>query len=62
MTSYLKQNRKVLYINLLTRGKLGSHLTEIDKQAEDMFYQLVKQMVERDGITEQIKVKNHWSG
>lgn len=40
---YLKQHRKVLYTNLLTSGKLNSHLAEIDKQAEDMFLRLVKQ-------------------
>ena len=44
---YLKQNRKVLYTNLLTTGKLNDHLTEIDKQAEDMFFRLVKQMTEK---------------
>lgn len=61
---YLKQHRKVLYVNLLTSGKLNSHLAEIDKQAEDMFFQLVKQMAEREGVTEQLKVDNQmeWVG
>ena len=61
---YLKEHRKVLYVNLLTSGKLNSHLAEIDKQAEDMFFQLVKQMAEREGVTEQLKVDNQmeWVG
>lgn len=41
---YIKQHRKVLYTNLLTSGKLNSYLTDIDKQAEEMFFRLVKQM------------------
>ena len=55
---YLKQNRKVLYTNLLTAGKLNEHLAEIDKQAEDMFFRLVKQMAEREGVTEKLKADN----
>ncbi|MCM1307387.1 MAG: TnpV protein [Butyrivibrio sp.] len=52
---YLKEHRKVLYMNLLTSGKLHSHLAEIDKQAEDMFCRLVKEMAEKQGVTEQLK-------
>lgn len=52
---YLKEHRMVLYMNLLTSGKLNSHLAKIDKQAEDMFFRLVKQMAEREGVTEQLK-------
>lgn len=61
---YLKQNRKVLYTNLLTAGKLNEHLAEIDKQAEDMFLRLVKQKAEREGVTEKIKAENQmeWVG
>ncbi len=55
---YIKQHRKILYINLLTSGKLNEHLADIDKQAEDMFFRLAKQMTEREGITEQLKVDN----
>lgn len=55
---YIKQHRKVLYTNLLTSGKLNGYLTDLDKQAEDMFFRLVKQMAEREGITEQLKAKN----
>ena len=55
---YIKQHRKILYINLLTSGKLNDHLTDIDKQAEDMFFRLVKQMAECEGVTEKLKVDN----
>ena len=61
---YLKQNRKVLYTNLLTAGKLNEHLAEIDKQAEDMFLRLVKQKAEREGVTGKLKAENQmeWVG
>ena len=61
---YLKQHRKVLYTNLLTSGKLNSYLANIDEQAEGMFFRLVKQMAEREGVTEQLKVENQmeWVG
>ena len=52
---YIKQNRKVLYLNLLTSGKLNEYLADLDRQAEDMFSRLVKQMAEREGVTEQLK-------
>ena len=55
---HIKQHRKILYINLLTSGKLYEHLDDINKQAEDMFFRLAKQMTEREGITEQLKVDN----
>lgn len=61
---YIKQHRRVLYLNLLTSGKLNGYLADIDKQAEDMFFQLVKRMAEREGITEQLKAENQieWIG
>ncbi len=60
----LKQHRKVLYINLLTSEKLNSHLAEIDKQAEELYFRLVKQLAESEGITEQLKADNpmEWVG
>ena len=52
------------YANLLTSGKLNSYLADIDKQAEEMFSRLVKQMAEREGLTEQLKADNQmaWVG
>lgn len=55
---YIKQHRKILYTNLLTSGKLNDHLADIDKRAEDMFSRLVKQMAEREDVTEQLKADN----
>ena len=55
---YIKQNRKVLYLNLLTSGNLNRYLSDLDKQAEEMFSRLVKQMAEREGVTEQLKAVN----
>ena len=55
---YIKQYRKSLYLNLLTTGKLNSHLADVDKQAEEMLFRLVKQMAEREGVTEQLKAGN----
>ena len=61
---YIKQHHKVRYINLLTTGKLNGYLADIDKQAEDMFLRLVKQMAEREGVTEKLKADNQmeWVG
>ena len=55
---YIKQYHKVRYINLLTSGKLNRYLADIDEQAKDMFLRLIKQMAEREGITEQLKAYN----
>ena len=55
---YLKEHRKVLYMNLLTSGKLNAHLAEIDKQAEEMFSRLVNETAKSQGITEQLKEEN----
>lgn len=61
---YLKQHRRVLYTNLLVSGKLSEHLAEIDKQADDMFFRLIKEMAEREGVTEMFKAENQmaWVG
>ena len=55
---YIKQHHKVRYTNLLTSGKLNGYLADIDKQAEDMFFRLVKQIAEREGVNEQLKADN----
>lgn len=61
---YLKKHHRVLYGNLLTSRKLDSYLADIDKQAEEMYFRLVKQMAEREGVTEQLKAQNQmeWVG
>ena len=55
---YLKQNHKMLYYNLLTSSKLNSYLADIDKQAEEIFSRLVKQMAMRESVTGQLKADN----
>ncbi len=52
---YLKQHHKVLYYNLLTSGKLHSHLADIEEQAQQLFLRLVKEYAEKEGVTEQLK-------
>ena len=52
---YLKQHHKILYYNLLTSGKLRSHLTDIEKEALCFFLRLVKEYAEKEGVTEQLK-------
>lgn len=61
---HLKEHYKVLYMNLLTSGKLHSYLAEVDKQAEDMFLRLVKEYADRQDVTEQLKKDNpyEWIG
>lgn len=55
---YLKQHHRILYYSLLTSGKLNAHLAEIDRQAEEIFFRLIKQMANREGVTEQLKAEN----
>ena len=55
---YLKTHRKITYTNLLTRCKLNSYLADINNQAEEMFFRLVKQMVKCEGVNEQLKVSD----
>ena len=52
---YLKQNHKVLYYNLLTSGKLNSYLVDIEQQAQDLFSRLVKDLAEKENVTEKLK-------
>ncbi len=52
---YLKQHHRVLYYNLLTSGKLHSHLADIEEQAQEVFSRLVKEYAEKEGVSEQLK-------
>ena len=52
---YLKQHHKVLYYNLLTSGKLHSHLADTEEQAQQLFLRLVNEYAANEGITEQLK-------
>ena len=55
---YLKQHHKILYYNLLTSGKLQSHLADVEEEAQSLFLRLVKEYAEREGVTEQLKAEN----
>lgn len=55
---YIKAYRRGFYTTLLTKCELNRHLADVNKQAEDMFFRLIKQMAERDGVTEQLKAEN----
>ena len=55
---YIKQHHKIRYTNLLTSCKLTAYLADIDERSEDMFFRLVKQLAEKEGITEQLKAEN----
>lgn len=52
---YLKHHRKVLYYNLLTSGKLHSHLADIEEQSQELFNRLTTNLAQKEGITEQLK-------
>ena len=55
---YLKQHHKIIYMNLLTSGKLNDYLVDIENQAENMFLQLVNQLAKSEDITEELKAKD----
>ena len=55
---YLKQNHKVLYYNLLTSGKLNSYLADVEQQAQDLFLRLVKDLAEKENVTEELKASD----
>ena len=55
---YLKEHHRATYATLLTSGKLNGYLADIDRQAEEMFSRLVKQLAEKEGLTEALKAEN----
>ena len=55
---YIKEHKRAFYTNLLTSCKLNSYLTDVDEQAEKMFSRLVKQLAEKENVTENLKAKN----
>lgn len=61
---YLKEYRRLLYLNMLTSGRLNGYLADIEEQAQERFERLVEQMKQAQGITEQLKVENvlEWIG
>ena len=61
---YLKEHKRLVYLNLLTSGRLNEYLVSIDEQAEDMFSRLVKEYADRQEVTERLKAENQllWVG
>ena len=61
---YLKEHHRVRYANLLASGELNAYLADIDRQAEELFLRLVKQMADAEGITEALKANDQmeWVG
>ena len=55
---YLREHHRVRYANLLTSGELNAYLADIDRQAEELFLRLVKQMADAEGITETLKASD----
>ena len=55
---YLRNAKHILFSHLTISGKMNDYLADIDKQAEEMFSQLVKQLAERDGVTETLKAND----
>jgi len=55
---YIKKERKALYTELLTSGRLNAYLAAINEQAEEQMLLLTKQMAEREGVTEQLKAQD----
>lgn len=55
---YIKEHKRLFYVNLLTGGKLDRYLADINEQAEELFFRLVKQLAEKDNLTERLKDKN----
>ena len=55
---YIRQHKRVFYANLLTSCKLNSYLADVDAQSENLFCRLVKQLVEKEGITETLKAED----
>ena len=54
---YIREHKKALYTSLLTSGKLQSYLADVEEQAQELFDRLMKQLAEREGVTEQLKVE-----
>lgn len=55
---YIREHKRLFYVNLLTSGKLNGYLADTNEQSEELFSRLVKQMAEREGVTEKLKVDN----
>ncbi len=55
---YLKQHHKVLYYTLLTSGKLQTYLADIEQQAQELYFRVVNDLAQKEGVTEKLKAEN----
>ena len=55
---YIKEYKRAFYTKLLTSCKLNSYLADINEQAEEMFSRLVKQLAEKENVTEKLKAED----
>lgn len=55
---YLREHKRIRYVNLLTSGGLNQYLADVDRRAADFFFRLVKEYADRQGVTEQLKAEN----
>ncbi len=62
--NYIRQKKKSLYLDLYMSGRLNAYLADVDAQAEDTFFRLVKEMAAREGVTEKLKAEDQmrWVG
>lgn len=61
---YIKEHKRLFYVNLLTSGKLNSYIANTNEQAEELFFRLVKEMTKKQKITEYLKATDQmlWVG
>ena len=57
---HLKEHKKATHTTLKVEGKLNRHLADIDKQAEEMYHRLIKEMAEKQGVMETLKAEKPW--
>ncbi len=56
--NYIQKHCKLFYNKMLNEHTLYDYLLQLDRDAEETFNRLIKQMAEREGITEQLKADN----
>ena len=61
---YIKEHKRLFYVNLLTSGKINSYIANTNEQAEELFFRLVKEMTKKQKITEYLKATDQmlWVG
>ena len=55
---YIREHRIALYTELLTSGRLNDYLAELNEEAEAMLFRLVKELAEKEGVTEKLKAED----